>query len=123
MQLGVKSFSLPEGGGYLSKGQFSTFLVSCDGRCKDVNIFLYSEEGDFDLFGLERATPVIKDKQCKECKSFCSSRSESQDSCRNLKTSNQFLPGNTFHVMAFSYKGGRFRITFENIDDVVEYGN
>ena len=102
------------------QGDYTTFLVTCDGACQNIHIFLKVDSGDPELFGQEHSTPVILDRNCGDCSSVCASRAQSGKSeyCEISTLSN------TFHVMVYAYEAyGNSSITFQNVLSVEEYGN
>ena len=94
-----------------STGSRVDFYVQCRGPCKNVKITIRADSGDPDLFGYQYSRPPLKDRNCAQCSSVCSSRAGAgkTDTC-TVSTSTRF-----FYVTVVAYSShGKGTIKFEN---------
>lgn len=103
-----------------SKGDKTTYLVSCISPCRDISINLRFTSGDADLYGSENSPPVIRNSDCDVNCSLCKSRdSDLSDRCNIRSTS-----GKRFYAMVVAHKDYRnATIVFDglNLQNVTDY--
>ena len=59
-----------------SKNGAKTYVIYCDGPCKDITVKMKASSGDPDLYGREGSPPRIISSDCNDCPE-CKSRSGS----------------------------------------------
>jgi len=105
-----------------TKGNQTTYLVTCIGTCRSITISLVVVEGDADLYAREEEPPKVENSDCDpEMCLLCRSRSSQlRDSCSNIDT----LHGTQFYAMVVAHKPYReAKITFSglNLREVTKY--
>lgn len=98
-----------------TKGNQTTYLVTCIGTCRSITISLMVAEGDADLYAREEEPPKVDNSDCDpEMCSLCRSRSSQlRDSCSNIDT----IHGNQFYAMVVAHKPYReAKITFSGLN-------
>ena len=102
------------------KGDATTYLVTCHGFCRDVNVHLEVSSGDADLYAREEAPPAIENSNCEDCP-LCKSRSSNlEDSCSGISTN----AGASFYLTVTAhknYRGASILISGNNLSDVEQY--